>query len=369
MICGGAATFAGLLFRPLGAALGWIAYLPLAWTIRVVEETARFPHASIPFPLSDGGLIAAYALIIGLTVLVTLEPDRRRALWERLRPRVPAAVALSGLILLNLTAWLAIMQLPDGKLHVTFLDVGQGDAILIETPTGAQILIDGGPDGSILLSELGRQIPFWDRSLDLVVLTHPDADHLTGLIAALERYDVGVVMTGAQLAQTGLVDAWETALQAQAASRVQGETGMRLEFSDDVALEILHPDSDWSAEEQENINNQSLVLRLTYQDVAVLLPGDIEADVERVLLRSDAYLASTVLKLPHHGSKTSSSRAFLDAVNPQLSVISVGAENDFGHPSGEVLERLEGMLVYRTDRHGRVEITSDGHTLWIETER
>jgi competence protein ComEC len=108
---------------------------------------------------------------------------------------------------------------------------------------------------------------------------------------------------------------------------------------------------------------------LTYRDVAFLLPGDVQAEVEQELVRSGAYLPSTVLKVPHHGSKSSSSQAFLDAVRPQVAVISVGQDNRFKHPSDEVLERLEGTLLYRTDRNGRVTVTSDGHRLWIDTER
>jgi len=111
------------------------------------------------------------------------------------------------------------------------------------------------------------------------------------------------------------------------------------------------------------------VVRLTYRDVAFLLPGDIEAEVEKELVRSGTYLRSTVLKVPHHGSKTSSGQAFLEAVNPQVAVISVGEDNDFGHPARDVLARLKDTLVYRTDRNGAVTIISDGHTLWVETER
>jgi competence protein ComEC len=266
-------------------------------------------------------------------------------------------------------AWLAVRQLPDEKLHVTFLDVGQGDAIFIESPGGVQILVDGGPGGSALLSELGRQMPFWDRTLDLVVLTHPDTDHLTGLIPALERYEVRAIMFREQPTPYDLADAWETALAEEGATRIRGEAGTRLELSDGVALEVLHPGPVAVEDGENNPNNDSIVMRVTYEDVAFLLPGDIEADVEQELARAGAYLRSTVLKVPHHGSKTSSSAAFLDAVQPQVAVISVGAGNRFGHPSNEVLERLKGTLVYRTDENGTVAVASDGQQLWIETER
>lgn len=376
---GGAATLLGLAFEPIEHVVGWMAYLPLTWTIRAVEWTARFPYASVPFKLSDGGLVVVYALIGMVTVLAFMDLERRRAWWKSVRERVPVTAALGGMTMVTVIAWLAVLQFPDDKLHVTFLDVGQGDAIFIETPGGAQILIDGGPVGNTLLSELGQQMPFWDRTLDLVVLTHPDADHLTGLVPALERFGVRAllaspspdVLLGEQQHRTDLLDAWETALAAEGAVLIPGNAGTHMELSDGVTLDVLHPDPGFApvSTGAANVNNDSVVLRLAYRNVAFLLPGDIEVDVEQALVRSGVYLYSTVLKVPHHGSNTSSCRAFLDAVNPQVAVISVGEDNPFGHPSDQVLQRLDDTLVFRTDQSGRVSIASDGHSLWIETER
>ena len=150
---------------------------------------------------------------------------------------------------------------------------------------------------------------------------------------------------------------------------MRGQTGTRLDLGDGVTLEILHPGPELVLGSDRDSNNNSVVVRLTYGEVAFMLTGDVEARVERALVRSGVYLHSTVLKAGHHGSKSSSIQAFLDAVDPQVAVIPVGEGNDFGHPAGEVLARLEGMLVYRTDERGAVTISSDGHKLWIETER
>lgn len=369
MLFGGLATLAGLVFGPLGRVLGYAAYLWLAWTIRVVEWAARFGHASLSFDLSAVGLVAVYAGIGGMTGLLLASPERRRALWQSVRASFPLKVALAALALVTIVAWLAVVQFPDGKLHVVFLDVGQGDAIFVETPGGVQILIDGGPQGSALLAELGRIMPFWDRTLDLVVLTHPHRDHITGLIPALERFAVRAVVAREQPGESELDGAWEAALAAEGARLIRGQAGTRMELSGGVTLDILHPAAELVATGEGRTNNNAVVIRLVYRDVAILLPGDIQADVERELVRSGAYLDSTLLKVPHHGAKTSSSPEFLAAVRPQVAVISVGAENDFKHPSREVLERLAGTMVYRTDQNGRVTVTSDGHTLWIETER
>jgi len=370
MFFGGAATLIALAVEPLGQIVGWGAYVPLTWTIRVVEFTARFPYASVPLKLPFWGLVAVYGVIAGLTALALLPPGRRETVLQSLRQRLSLKLVLSGMALATVVSWYAILQFPDGKLHVVFLDVGQGDAIFIETPGGVQILVDGGPEGSVLLSELGRQAPFWDRSLDLVVLTHPDADHLTGLVPALERYGVRAVVARRVGHDSELVVAWEEVLADEGATLIRGEAGTRLELSDGVALDILHPGSELVMNGAEaDTNDNSVVIRLTYGEVAFMLTGDVEARVERALVRSGVYLHSTVLKAGHHGSKSSSIQAFLDAVDPQVAVIPVGEGNDFGHPAGEVLARLEGMLVYRTDERGAVTISSDGHKLWIETER
>jgi competence protein ComEC len=370
MFTGGAATLAGLAYEPLGQILGWGAYLPLTWTIRVVQWTADFPYASIFLTLSDAGLVVLYGVIVALTVIAFLSPDKRRALWQSAQTRFPQKAAMGGMALAAVVAWFMVLQLPDDKLKVTFLDVGQGDAVFIETPKGAQVLVDGGPEGGTLLSELGHHMPFWDRTLDLVVLTHLDADHLTGLVAALERYDVRAVIVREQHLENDLVDTWEMSLATEGATLIRGEAGTRIELSDGVTLEILHPGPGPVADGTGSANNDSIVMRLVYGDVAFLLTGDIEVDVEKELVRSGAYLRSTVLKVPHHGSSTSSSRAFLDVVRPQVVVISVGSDNDFGHPSREVLERLgKDTLVYRTDQNGSVTVTSDGRRLWIEMER
>jgi competence protein ComEC len=263
--------------------------------------------------------------------------------------------------------------------------VGQGDAIFIRTPSGRQVLVDGGPSRTALLSQLGRRMPFWDRTLDLVVLTHPDADHISGLIAVLERYRVDTVIFREVGAASSLYEHWRQVVEAEGATVYQGEAGLHLTLDEGLEMAVLHPSAGWVSETAENLNNDSIVTRLTYGPVSVLLPGDVGAEVERRLVAQGAPLRSTVLKAAHHGSCDSTTRGFLAAVRPQVVVISVGADNDFGHPCAEVLERLETALspstslgvnsvegelpVYRTDEHGTVEIIIDGAQVWVETER
>ena len=204
------------------------------------------------------------------------------------------------------------------------------------------------------------------RGQDAAVAVVVDLD---GAVESHDRLERGVTARAVGH-DSELVEAWEEVLAQEGATLVRGEAGTRLDLGDGVALEILHPGPELVMDGNEaDTNDNSVVVRLTYGEAAFMLTGDIEARVERALVRAGVYLCSTVLKVGHHGSDSSSIQTFLDAVRPQVAVISVGQDNRFGHPAEEVLARLEGTLVYRTDEDGTVTISSDGHKLWIETER
>jgi competence protein ComEC len=368
MIAGGVALLLGLVFQPLGQVAGWVAWVFLAYTISMVRLTARAPLASVPMRVEGWMVWGYYALLAGLTWWFKQAKERRHALWARLTAGLQTKALLGAsavLLILTFSVW---RGLPDGKLHVTFLDVGQGDAIFIQTPSGKQILIDGGPSDTALLSQLGQRMPFWDRSIDLVLLTHPESDHVTGLIAVLERYRVDAVVFREIEMDSATYERWLEAVAEEGASVYQGEAGLRLALDEGLEVIVLHP----GAELEEDANNNSVVTRLTYGQVSLLLTGDIEAEVEVHLVGAQhtaPQLRSTVLKVPHHGSCSSTSQAFLDAVDPEVTIISVGADNRFGHPCDEVLERLGGLPVYRTDEHGAIEIISDGRQVWVEAQR
>ncbi|MEA3339029.1 MAG: DNA internalization-related competence protein ComEC/Rec2 [Chloroflexota bacterium] len=370
MIWGGVAMLSGLIFLPLGQVVGWVTWVFLTFTIEVVRLTARAPYASVPVKMGAGMVFAYYALLAALTWWSIQSKERRSELWARFSSRLQTKALAGATIILLVLVFFAWRSLPDGRLHVVFLDVGQGDAIFIQTPSGKQVLVDGGPSETQLLSQLGRHMPFWDRTLDVVILTHPDSDHITGLTPVLERYQVDTVIYREMGCESEICEYWLQLLAAEDATVYQGETGLRLTLDEGadasrlVEMTVLHP----GTELLEGANNNSVVTRLAYGQVSVLLPGDIEAEVEQQLAAEGAGLASTVLKAAHHGSCSSTTHPFLDAVGPEVVVISVGAENRFGHPCAEVLERLDGLPVYRTDEHGAVEIVSDGARVWVETE-
>jgi competence protein ComEC len=268
-----------------------------------------------------------------------------------------------------LLVWLAVAALPDGRLHVAFLDVGQGDAILVTTPGGRQLLIDGGPSATDLNWRLGQEMPFWDRTLEMVVNTHPDSDHLGGMVSLLDRYQVEQALVSDMAVTSQLYREWEKELAEAALTPTIGQAGAHLDLGGGVIATVLNPGPACAG--LDGPNDHSVVMRLQYGEISFLLSGDIEEPVERELVASGAPLATTVLKSPHHGSRTSSSEAFLEAVDPHLVVISVGAENSFGHPSPEVSERYaaHGLPVLRTDERGTIEFITDGQQVWVETAR
>ncbi|KKW14150.1 MAG: internalization-related competence protein ComEC/Rec2 protein [Parcubacteria group bacterium GW2011_GWA2_50_10] len=274
--------------------------------------------------------------------------------------RVRAIGLLFALGVANWSLW--GYALAGNTLRVTFLDVGQGDAILVETPQGHQILIDGGPDSKVL-EKLGKQMPFWDKTIDLVVLTHPEADHITGLVAVFEQYNVKSVLWTGVGHKSNIFAAWERALEKEDARIMLARAGQKVVWSQNFAngsMEILYPD-DSAIATARAVNDTSIVSRFIFGEQRFLFTGDVTKIAEQKLVDQGIYLDSHVLKVPHHGSKTSSSESFLAAVSPSLAVIQVGADNRYGHPAKEVLDRFAafGISVLRSDLQGDIIITYD----------
>lgn len=373
MIWGGAATLVGLVsfLEPVAQVLAWLPWLCLAYTNAAVRWMAEWPFASLQISHASAGRLAFYyAVIVGTAWVLRQRRGYARRAWSWMTRRWSTTFIIGVPLTAALLAWLAVLQLPDGKLHVAFLDVGQGDAILITTPQGQQVLVDGGPSPTALTSAMGKEMPFWDRSLDLVVMTHPDADHITGLVEVLGRFRVDGWL------ESGRPDDDAIYQQCQALlggiSRHTVRAGDQLDLGRGLVLEVLHPPPELMSGTEADANNNSVVLRLVWAQASFLLTGDVEAEAEQVLLRSGQPLSATVLKLAHHGSGGSSTEEFLGAVSPRYAVISVGADNHFGHPKQAVLDRLAqlgNVTILRTDEQGTIEFVTDGQRLWIRTER
>jgi len=279
-----------------------------------------------------------------------------------------SCLILAILFIAAIFIWSSIFSfLPSDALKVVFFDVGQGDSIFIETPFRKQILIDGGPDKSVL-AKLGEAMPFYDRTIDLVVLTHPDSDHLTGLVGVLEYFKVGHILVSGFEGDSATYEQWEKIIEEKKISLTLAQAGQQIIFPSGAVLEILWPEQSRIAAISK-ANDASIVSRLIYGEMEILLTGDIEKKTENILLGGKLILKADILKAAHHGSKTSTSEGFLNIVSPEAAVISVGEDNRYGHPGQEVLTRLEDAAVYRTDKNGDIKILTDGKIFGIITER
>lgn len=276
---------------------------------------------------------------------------------ELLRPKWLWRWLLAGLAVASISVFYIASAQPDGLAHIYFLDVGQGDSIFIKTADNHRILVDGGPDVSVV-NKLDHLLPVWDRRLDLVVLTHPHADHAAGLIEVFECYRVDEFLYNGATYESETYNTLLSLVKNKDIPIQISDAGDYYTFASSQ-LDIIHPVDEY--QEFDDPNDSSIVASFRYRDFSVLLTGDIGVGVEADLSNSGSLSDVDVVKVAHQGSRTSTSQSFLDAVDPEVGVISVGY-NSFGHPHQEVLSRLQASNVelYRTDENGTVEIVTDG---------
>ena len=396
----------------LATLLGLPGALVIGLVVIIVQTAADLPFAGVtlapPAGAALGGLAAAALVLIAARrrIARALGPRRRAqrprrenpagAAGHRTRPTAGGSGAhgsgahgsgahgsgslrsdrgirlLATLVaLLIALATVAAVARPDGRLHVVALDVGQGDAILVETPAGGRLLVDGGPDPDRLLVALDEQIPPWDRRIDLVVVTHPHEDHVAGLALVVERYRVARVVEPGMAGPGPGYAALEAALAARNQPSGRLATGDRFAL-DDVRFEVLWPDRTAVPPEPPDtgtgINNVSVVLLGSFGAQRFLLTGDVEEGIDPILVARGLPRVD-LLKVAHHGSRTATSEALLAATRPAVALVSVGATNTFGHPAPATLARLSahGIATYRTDLQGSLDVALDGTALDVRT--
>ena len=382
LVTGALTGLAGLIDGAVAEPIGWLAWLASTYVTSVVDAISRLPGVSVDTgPVAPFLVLAYYAALVVLAARPWKRPQASllserlvgavRTIPER-GPAIPwwalaAAVAVASLL------WLAASTGPDGRLHVSFVDVGQGDATLIETPGGRRIVVDGGQDPMDMVRFLGSRMPFQDRAIDMVVLTHGHSDHVTGLLEVLRRYDVETVLERKTDHDGAPYLAWHRAVDLENAEVVSARAGMVVSLDSGAFIEVLGPPERLLRGTDSDVDNASVVLRLVYGDVSFLLMGDAFAEAENALIAAPSTLDSEVLSVGHHGSRTSSSRRFLEAASPSVAVISAGKDNRFGHPHPETLEALAGYApterTYLTADHGTIELITDGKTISARTER
>lgn len=285
-----------------------------------------------------------------------------------LRRQRPGLFALGVLFGLNVLAWLAVFNLSQSRLlEVTFFDVGQGDAIFIVSPAKHQILIDGGP-GSVILEKLTKEMPFWDRTIDLIILTHPERDHLAGLLEVFKRYKVENILWTGVVRDTAEFREWARLIDRERARISIAKAGQKI-IARRTVLRVIHPFESLEGREFKDSNNTSIVAKLNFGKNSFLFMGDVYRSAEKKLVDKETDLASEVLKVGHHGSKASTSEEFIQSVSPEIAVIPVGKNNNYGHPHQEVLEILNkyGIKALRTDLNGDIKIFSDGENFKLTT--
>jgi competence protein ComEC len=346
MIVGGLATLTAMVIQPVGQVIAWIAWAFLEWTIVVVQALAGLPFAALDVGRFDAVLLGAYyALLFGATSVD----------WRAVRNRVSLrpAIALGGVLVAGVWLWNFALTAPDGKTHVIFLDAGSATTF-VYTPNGGKILIDGGANPSVVSSAIGQRLPFWDRALDLLVLTDADDDHLAGLVAVLERYDVRhIVEVNAPAKPTAAYTKWRELIAQKRVTTLPAQAGLQIALDREVAFEIAYSSEDARA----------ATARLRAGNLAFLFAGSASVDDQAALLDAEIDVASAVLVAPRKIAPE-----FLDGVNPQFAIVFAG-RGARDKPSADLLAALSRATILRTDERGSIEMIVDGASLAVRTAR
>lgn len=366
VILGFITFFIGLVSISLAGLFANLNYLVLNLITLIAKSFSSLPFAFIYVAQPSVMLIILYYL----TVFFIIEIFYKKTLSPKIKKK-------AILIVLSVTLLIIVVQVfyPADNLKVNFINVGEGDCILIEAPNKINILIDGGgtPQSDF---DVGNKIviPYLRRKgineIDLLILTHPHLDHLEGLLPVLKEFKVGMVLDSGLLCDSSAYKEFISLIQKKSIPYHKAKAGDNFVFSNNLEIILLNPLYDSDFYDESDFNNASIVVKLFYKNADFLFTGDIEVTAEKKLLVWQNILQSDILKVGHHGSITSTNLEFLDKVDPRIAIITVG-KNHFGHPSQKIIERLEdkNIQIYRTDEDGTVIIRTNGQEYWIRTLR
>lgn len=356
------------LWLPLGQVLAWVAYAPLTYTLAIIRGVAALPGISFPIELPLIGVLVYYVAVVGVINWASLRQDEARRLWLAIRPQLGRAVMIAA-VSIGFAAVVAARQgQADGLLHVWFLDVSEGNAVLVRTPQGRTVLIDGGDNPTKLQTALGDRLPLNQRTIDTLILSQVRRATMEATIPLLNRYAVNeIVWNGQALPKDKTYQALLQTINAQQIPTRLVQRGDILTLEDGVTIEVLAP---LTLPTTTSATDGALVLRLQYGGESVLICSRMSEKAVKALLDAETPLAATVLVLPANGTDKPNSEAFLKAVNPQVGIIFAEAGNRAAMPAEVVLnQRLRGVTVYRTDEHGTLELTLDGSSRQLVAAR
>jgi competence protein ComEC len=363
-IGGGLGVAVVALVPPLAAIIGAILLVPTAPIVAIAETAATVPSALISVGAIPAAILVLYAVaVLAWAVVPTPEGQRLLGAVRSGRARSPTYAIGGALVALALVAAPSLAQ-PRPTLTISVLDVGDGDAVLVRTPGGQTVLIDGGPNPSALLSEVGRRLGPLERSLAIAILTGVDRARLAGAVAAAERYPVGLAVAPPERSPSALAERWNAAVQGRA---IVAEEALVIDLEPGLRLELL-PTPAVPLTQATPPLQRTLAVRIGYEQVSVLVAPSLTPEAARALLAAGASLRAEALVVPRHGEARSLDAASLAAMDPSVALIPVGPRNR-SLPSPELLALLADIPILRTDRHGSIELRTDGTRLWLTAER
>ncbi|MBN1147803.1 MAG: ComEC/Rec2 family competence protein [Anaerolineales bacterium] len=357
MVLGGLAVMLGLAYLPLGRAAAYLVWPFIAYTIRVVEWMAGAPGASLA--LGRVGLLAVLAFYAALFAGTWAGP-RLRAWLKARRRSLPSGVAVTALLVLALLAvfvWQAALSAPDGRLHLNLLDVGSGDGLLIQTPTGRYLLVDGGPSPSRLSDALGRRLPLANRELDWLVVAAAGEEQLAALPGTLERFPPANVLWSGSTAGVYSARQLRSYLAQAQIPATRAQAGQTLDLGQGAVLRVLA------------VNRRGAVLLLEWGRFRVLLPVGLDFESMQALMEAPDAGPVTALLLAEGGYAPLNTPEWVERWRPQVILLSVAADDPDGRPDPETLAAIAGYRVLRTDHNGWVRLSTDGESLWVEVEQ
>ncbi|MCU0496522.1 MAG: ComEC/Rec2 family competence protein [Anaerolineae bacterium] len=365
LLLGAVSLFLALILPPIAQIGFWFTMLLLSWTIEIVRLFARLPFAEVSFSLDPRLVLGFFVVIMGWAIMRATQPNGWFRFQDFFRQQIVLNTAfISGVGVLLLMIGV-IQSRPDRYFHLWLLDVGHTNAIWMQTPGGAHILIDGGNFPSRLLTAIGDRMPFYDREIELLFVTTPDETSYNALTAVLARYEVGAVITNGQ---PNVGDAFE-ALQVAIGDRpvVSVTAGYSVDLDDGTRIEVLHPQRQPTL--GEPLGDGALVLRVSYGEVSFLLTSNLTQTGQLALLSEGQFPLATVFQLPRHGAQGALNTDFLGVIQPSLILLQTDQANPFNHPHGDTLALLGDVPLYRTDHHGTIHLWTDGRQLFAQPER